>query len=265
MPFTPAHMMAVLPLVGASRLPLDRTCLLLGAMAPDFEYFVRGRQVGELSHSWLGLVVFCVPMTLVLAVLFHHVLKWPALMMLPPAWSARLVPAIGGAWPARRGWTVAPIVLASAALGATTHLVWDGFTHGQGFITRAVPALLTRVDVPGLGPTYLCRVLQHASTIVGLIVVGVWLARRAWPAPIALPPAARARAWTIALVAITVGIVLLQLYAIARGGRHGPSLGDRIVAIISGGLLGTMVAATWLGPTAARWCAAIEPRPGGPA
>ncbi|MEZ4368965.1 MAG: DUF4184 family protein [Kofleriaceae bacterium] len=255
MPFTPAHVVAVLPLLGARarRLPLDPTCLAIGAMAPDFEYFVRGRQVGELSHSWLGLAVFCVPMTLVLALVFHRVVKTPALRLMPAAVSARLVPALAAPWPAAPAWRAVPAAAASAALGATTHLVWDGFTHGRGVITQRVPALLAPVEVPGLGTMALCRVLQHASTVVGLGVLVGWLVRRRWPAPVAVPTAARARGYLVTVLAIAVGVALLTAYTIARGGRRGPSVGDHVVALIAGGLWGVVVAAVILRAPAQAW------------
>ena len=80
-PFTAAHPMAVLPLIG--RLRLDPTCLVIGSMAPDFEYFVRAGQMSTISHTWLGLVAWNLPVTLILAFAFHYLIKWPLVLIAP--------------------------------------------------------------------------------------------------------------------------------------------------------------------------------------
>ena len=65
MPFTVAHVAAVLPAVRWAR-RLEPSCLVIGSMSPDFEYFVRGEQVSTISHTFVGLFAWCLPATLVL-------------------------------------------------------------------------------------------------------------------------------------------------------------------------------------------------------
>ena len=86
MPFTASHPMAVLPVVG--RLRLDTTCLVIGAMAPDFEYFMNGRLLGSFGHTLIGIAAWGVPVTLISALVFHAILKWP-LLAVAPRWFAR--------------------------------------------------------------------------------------------------------------------------------------------------------------------------------
>jgi hypothetical protein len=70
-------------------------------------------------------------------------------------------------------WTRAAVGI---VLGAATHLVWDGFTHGGYWGADLIPAL--RAPTPLLGVPWF-NVLQHVSTIAGGLVVLVWGAREA--------------------------------------------------------------------------------------
>jgi hypothetical protein len=76
-------------------------------------------------------------------------------------------------------------------VGAATHQLWDGFTHAWMWPARALyPA--TTVSLLG-HPVLLSRVLQHASSALGLVIVCVYLWRTA-PAAIVRPPGPRAAA-----------------------------------------------------------------------
>jgi hypothetical protein len=208
-PFTPSHAAAVVPLLGRRGWArLDGTCLVLGSMAPDFEYLLRGRLASTWAHTPAGILCFGVPITLLLAALTHVLVKWPLLGALPDGLGRRLAPWAARSWPRQRG-PLAPagfarlrgrealpeaaVLLVSAALGNLTHVVWDGFTHRQGWAVQGDGALATFVvAVPGLGRMALYRLLQHASTLVGLAVLATLSLRgyRRQPGP-ALPAVPR--------------------------------------------------------------------------
>src|SRR5215813_8309835 len=101
MPFTGSHPMAVLPFLRWNALGLDPTSLVIGSMAPDFEYFAHGEQAGSFSHTLLGVAVFCIPMTLFLGVLWDRVVRGPTYVIAPVAVRRRL---ISGPWQER--WTL---------------------------------------------------------------------------------------------------------------------------------------------------------------
>jgi hypothetical protein len=175
MPVTlPAHAAAILPLcrVGGGRW-LPPSALVAGACAPDVAYLLG--PISSLSHSWPGLVLFCLPAGLALWV-------WLEALVLPVL--RRVLPAVGGVQWGRflltRGLPATPRghVLAALAvlLGAATHVLWDGFTHPRSWPSTV---LYPHVFVPlGRWNFPLARVLQHASSLVGsLVVLGV-LARR---------------------------------------------------------------------------------------
>ncbi len=51
MPFTLAHPAAVLPVKNKWPHLFNGTALILGSMAPDFEYFIRFKAQGTIGHS----------------------------------------------------------------------------------------------------------------------------------------------------------------------------------------------------------------------
>ncbi|MEU0688563.1 DUF4184 family protein [Streptomyces uncialis] len=69
----------------------------------------------------------------------------------------------------RGGW-----LLLSALIGVVTHLLWDSFTHLDGYVVTRVAFLRES----GPGGTTVARLLQHLSTVTGLALVAVHLWRR---------------------------------------------------------------------------------------
>lgn len=235
--------MAVLPLVG--RLRLDTTCLVIGAMSPDFEYFARIKQQSDISHTWLGLVVFDLPATLLLAALFHFVVKWPAVLVAPRFVARRASVFAARPWgELSLGFALSCVI--SSLIGALTHLLWDGVTHSDGVFVARFKSLRTLVDVPGLASDMaLHRVFQHASTVLGLFVCAIYVAvvLRRTPA-IELP--ARPRVWPrlVAAAAITAGAAGAVFTMITA--HRWPDIGNRVVVAIAGALIGGLVASVVL-------------------
>lgn len=176
MPVTlPAHAAAVLPFFRLSRRGVLPTALVVGACAPDFSYLYAVRGLGELSHEVPGFILFCLPMGLV-------ALVWLEVLVLPALWPT--LPEVAGVqWGrfARTGgpprtplaWTLAAGAL---VLGAATHLLWDGFTHRSMWPAEV---LYPHVRVPlGGRELPLTRVLQHASSLVGSLIVLGYMAHR---------------------------------------------------------------------------------------
>jgi hypothetical protein len=230
MGMTAAHPLAVLPL---RRWRLDTTCLVIGSMAPDFEYFLRIKQVSTISHTLVGLFYFCVPITLIAAWLFHRVLKEPALQVAPLR--GRLAVFAERPWPTQP----LPYLVLSALLGALTHLVWDGVTHRGGIGPRHVAALRTTVHLPIAGDMLVHRVIQHTSSVIGLAVLAIVIGRALRRVTPRILPTPAARTYAIWLISIAIATVLSMLRI------RGLSLvdpGSVIVAIIAGFLGGALVA-----------------------
>ncbi len=244
MPFTAAHPALVLPLMRLRW--LSASGLVAGAIAPDFEYFLRAKLVGTFGHSPLGLVLFAMPMGILLAGGFH-------LLVLPPLLAAAPHRLVGGLARAR---TALPTLNASglavlgtsALIGAATHVLWDSFTHKTGWFVAGSPFLRRAVDLPGIGPIALYRVLQHGSTLVGLGILLVAFSRLA---PVDAPQRS-ARVQRVArgllLSGSLLGLVSITwLRVLLDGGWSSVAFGDCVAAAIAGCLLGLVVASgAWL-------------------
>jgi len=238
--------MAVLPLVRWRW--LDPTCLVIGAMAPDFEYFARMKQASNISHTWLGLLAWNLPVTLVLAIAFHRLVKWPAVLVVPRFVARRAAVFARRPWAEPWTWRFAGRCAVSAVLGAATHLLWDGVTHSDGMIASRVPALREAIVVPIFGDMVVHRVIQHASTVVGSCVIALVIVRALWRAnSVELPDPGRAWPRTLAAACVIAGIGLSMFRL-----RHWYDLGSIAVVLISGALLGTLLACLALHNVAGR-------------
>lgn len=86
MPFTPAHILAVIPFsISNKKLPLS--ALAIGAVVPDFTMFFPFSSY-HYSHSLSGLIFYCLPFGTLLLV-FYHLLAKPFLIDLSPRWARR--------------------------------------------------------------------------------------------------------------------------------------------------------------------------------
>jgi len=132
-------------------------------MSPDFEYFLRARLTSTISHTLSGIVLFCLPVGFLVYVSTQ--LFRPGVVALMPSYlRARF--RLTGTNPSL------VIVALSLVIGATTHVVWDSFTHKNGWSAQQMH--LDRIFIGKL-PFY--TVLQHGSTLVGLIVVAAFATR----------------------------------------------------------------------------------------
>ncbi|MDB4959053.1 MAG: hypothetical protein JWO36_6622 [Myxococcales bacterium] len=242
MPFTPAHPLAVWPLMRWHRaLRLDPICLVIGSMAPDFEYFIHGEQRGNFGHTLLGIPLWGVPVTLILSTVFHAVVKWPLLFVAPRWIAQRAIASVAKPWPG--SWTIASLagLVLSSAIGDMTHLVWDGFTHNDGFGERHFPVLGEIVRVPALGDMVVARVLQYGFSVIGLVAVTLW----AWqalrtrpPREIAIAPRLWSRLVFVSWLVAGVAVVMFRVFRVI----HATDPGSIVVSAISGLLAGTLCA-----------------------
>jgi hypothetical protein len=173
MPFTLSHPAAAVPF---ARLGLPLSALVVGSISPDVIFFVLlyPPPRGHFSHTWLGMVLLCLPLSMVLLWLYHHLMKWPIISLLPDRLQRRVVaPA------SRFRFGPAPMtirIVAAVLVGTATHLVWDDLTHGDGVTATLLPALLEPVSLPGEVSFPRHRLLQHLSTLLGAGLLCAWAA-----------------------------------------------------------------------------------------
>jgi len=170
-PLTPAHAAAAWPIDRAARavgVRLSLSALMIGTWTPDFEYLLLLRPAGKFGHTPLGLVVFCLPLGLLAWLTFERVIAPALLPLLPPGLETQLRSTRGGLdATAMLGAAVAVL------LGAVSHVVWDAFGHSggvvrsiRGLVTPALPSVLPSI------PWY--KVVQHVSSLVGIVVLCAW-------------------------------------------------------------------------------------------
>jgi hypothetical protein len=177
MPFTPAHTAIVLPAINLRY--LSATGLIVGSMAPDFEYFFKMSVNGVHGHTWPGLFYFDLPVTLVLSLLFHKAVKKNLIANLPPFLQLRFNDTLRADFVSFLSKNPIAFII-SALLGSASHILWDGFTHGNGFFVIYF-SFYDGAKVPFQGVDYpLWYALQHISTGIGLtiLLVFIWLKPR---------------------------------------------------------------------------------------
>src|SRR5690349_24311549 len=95
-PFTLSHPAAAIPF---SRSRLVLSALVIGSLAPDFQYFVKLAGQERNAHTFPGAVLITFPAAVVMLFVYHSVLKWPVISLLPQLCQDRLfIPARQFRW-----------------------------------------------------------------------------------------------------------------------------------------------------------------------
>ncbi|MFF0447843.1 DUF4184 family protein [Streptomyces sp. NPDC004609] len=172
MPFTLSHVAAVLPGLradGTARGPLVASALVMGSLSPDMTYFaatlVPGAMgFGRFTHSPAGVLTVDVAVTAVLVALWL-MMREPLLALLPGEWQGRVHAVLrgrrGDKSPASGVW-----FCVSAVIGATTHVVWDAFTHHSRWGTEVLPVLNESV-----GGLHGYQLAQYGSSVLAAMVI----------------------------------------------------------------------------------------------
>ena len=230
MPFTPAHLAAVLPLRG--RLGLPFAALAAGSLAPDLAYFLPmgGMIQRRITHSMLSVPTWDLVFGLAL---------WIAWRALAPIVNDLAPQAVRERWrtpvgPEPLWWKVALAVM----IGAATHVLWDSFTH-PGYWATTVGPLAAGYPSP-IGTLTGYKYLQYSSGVLGLAAV-LWFG---WKRPLlAGGPRRQPLVAAIAPVFVLAGA---SIAVITRLATQDPASRQELVvsavtASISGGALSVLV------------------------
>lgn len=230
MPFTPAHPAIILPFIRSRY--FSATGLIIGSMSPDFEYFFKMSVNSEHSHSKAGIFYFDLPVTIVLALLFHQVVKNNLFGNLPlffqkrfqDTWHFDFLNYLKKHW-----W----IFLLSAIAGAASHIFWDSFTHNNRYFVRLFSSLYQSISVPFQGANYpLWYVLQQVSTAVGGVIVLIYILAKKSQNPHQLTNP-KIIYW---IAVVVIGTVVLRMRFFISPADY--NLGNVVVTSISGLLFG---------------------------
>ncbi len=165
MPFTFAHPAIVVPLKKFAPKCFSTTGLVLGSMLPDFEYFIRMKIKSEYSHTLAGVFWFDLPLGIIVAFIFHNIVRNLLIENLPIYLKSKFYFARNINWNQYfiRSWH---IVIFSFLIGIGSHILWDAFTHKDGYFVTQFLCLqqtlsINKIDIPVI------KLLQHCSTIIG--------------------------------------------------------------------------------------------------
>jgi len=214
-------------------------------MVPDLPYFVPLGLHREFTHSPIGALVADLPMGLIACALWALLLRAPVRDFLP-AWLHDRYPQPPTVL--ARGRFVLLLVTA-LVIGITTHLIWDSFTHPDGFVVVHVAVLRNT-----LGPFAVSRWLQFVSSVSGLAVLAIW--SRCWASRTQLSVAPYQR--TTRAARRTVGtalagvLVIVAVVVWSHGQLAGSDALNRNVlyatavsSIAVAGLLGLVACLSW--------------------
>lgn len=231
MPFTFSHPAAVLPLTCLPRRWFSLTGLVVGSLTPDFEYFLRMRVYSTFSHSWTGVFYFDLPLAIILASIFHLVVRDQLIDSLPNSVQGRLIIFKRFKWKSYLKKNML-IVLVSCIVGVMTHILWDSFTHQHGHFVQIISSIQQPIFIFGrLIPVH--KVLQHTSSLIGVLLI----LYTTWKLPVCSTDN-KGINWSYWLLAIMIAFVVFALRTLTDDNI---ALGNIVVSAITGGLLGLIL------------------------
>ncbi|REF98998.1 uncharacterized protein DUF4184 [Asanoa ferruginea] len=216
----PAHPAGILPLKLWRPRWWDGMALVLGSMSPDLAYLVDGSglPVWPFSHQLVGLVGWCLPITLIGCLLVRRAA--PVVAAHLPAGGRFAFDDYGALRFSGHPW---PVTVVSALVGAASHLVLDA-------VEQRFPVL----EQPGY--------LLGAIAIVGLgIVIGRGRLVRRWHGD---PPSVVRRPglfWTVTAVVALPGIAVSPFLPAAFLFH---TTGVRVLTALAAGLLAAALVCT---------------------
>ncbi|PXX47703.1 DUF4184 family protein [Undibacterium pigrum] len=165
MPWTFAHPLAILPLQRLAPRRFNLMALIIGSISPDLGYYVFAFDLATLAHQWHGLLLVCLPVGWVVF-MFLRYMQAHFIYLLPQMQRQALQAHMA----APQSLSPSQVTWISIALisGAATHIVWDAFTHANGFAVAYFDVLRQPVDIAGVH-TKAFHLLQHLSTLVGVV------------------------------------------------------------------------------------------------
>jgi hypothetical protein len=232
MPFTFSHPAIVLPLTYLPRKWFSLTGLVIGSLTPDFEYFLRMRIKSNYSHTIDGLFWFDLPLGLLLAFIFHNIVRNSLFDNLPTILKSRFLAFKQFDWNGyfRKNWLVVTI---SILVGAASHILWDSFTHDHGYFVLTIPTLQNTVDLFSRQIPIL-KILQHTSTLIGGLLIAFAIYKL--PTNNTEKKSINLKFWIV-----VIGLTLTIIVARFLTGLELKQYGNVIVTTISAGLISLII------------------------
>lgn len=232
MPFTAAHPAIILPLLRMRIFSVS--ALIMGSMVPDFEFFLRMEAHGPYGHSIFGMFWLNIPIALAFITLYHNFVRNAMIESLPTFFGKRFYEFVDFNWNTYFKANFFKVVL-SVLVGNLSHLLWDSFTHFDGFFVSKIPFLNTEYRQI---PLYL--VLQYAFSLIGAIAISVFIYKMPKvDLKFEKPNSIKILYWVIVTLGTTV---ILTVRFINVDIFH---FGERIVCLLSAFMAGLLMASLY--------------------
>lgn len=229
-----AHQVPVLPLKLRWPTIFDGTALVIGSMAPDLLFVLRGSDLAVDAHAVPTQLWLVAPLTVLLTILTKRVIAGVLGPHLPDAGRFRLRDyGRLSAWTVPRTPQMWAVLVISALIGCYSHLVLDSFTHNWGYAAGLLGITGVEVFSLSLGiasrTIFLVDLLQLGGSIVGVAIALILLRtigdRRllasSYPTADRLEPTRESRRtlWFVTAAVTLVGLATGAIPAL-NGGQH---------------------------------------------
>jgi hypothetical protein len=169
MPFTFSHPAIILPLKYLPKKWFSLTGLIIGSLTPDFEYFIRMKVQSNYSHTFAGIFWFDFPLALLIAFLFHNIVRNNLFINSPKFLRQRIQAFNKFNWNLYFKTNTITVVI-SILIGISSHLFWDSFTHEHGYFINRIALLKETVTFFNQKiPVF--KIVQHLSTFIGGFII----------------------------------------------------------------------------------------------
>lgn len=230
MPFTFAHPAIVLPLTKLPKRWFSSSGLIIGSIAPDFEYFLRGETISNHSHTIAGLFYFNLPVSLLIAFIFHRFIRNSLIDHLPSGFYERFYSYRSIPWFHYARKNSVALVL-SILIGGLSHIFLDSFTHQDGFFVQ-----LLQLQITSLYSFPVYRIFQHVGTLIGFAFIG-WFIWSLKPGEVKKRPPISIPVYWLKVCLFSLGFLGFKFLL-----DHPLQLGEIVVSLINGGMLGILSA-----------------------
>lgn len=171
MPFTISHAAAII-LVRKWKIRISSTGFIAGSMVPDFESFLLLRNSNKFSHTLPGIFLLALPLGILLCFWYHYFAKDYIFQILPLYYKNKVAKYMSFNW-SKYSLTNKLLIVKSLLLGIISHLIWDDFTHENGFMVMHIPGLLYNIEWLRYKPLFF--VIQILSSVVGLLFINNYI------------------------------------------------------------------------------------------
>lgn len=158
MPYTLSHTIISLPVARIVRGKIPVAALIVGSVSPDLPYLIALTPTEAPGHSVYGVLVYCLPPSLLLLFIWYRWVERPTLELfnLPlRSWlfnTARHV-----------------LMIAGILIGAYSHVLWDSTSHLDGAFV--VGSKFWNTELYSL-PLYKWN--QYGSGVLGVMLLSLW-------------------------------------------------------------------------------------------